>query len=280
MDVATNMAVHERAAPAGSRPQKRRSPKRKKVRKAAARKAASVTTSSQRQAKARGGKRRGAQSVRHVLPPAPPVAASPAIPPAASAGHPIPAVDSEVLLELCLQAEPALALVLPSRPEPLVETPKPEAEREGPVQAELALTRVGSFSAMPKLLLTAPKVVTPMQAGGPAAVTLPARPEPLVECKTLVAEPAAPLPTSALAALADAQTIPLPRSRALVPTRQQGLVDVIAFLLRDSGRRLARWSARRHKSRAERNLLGSAESRQRTLLSELEALDALRRNRG
>ncbi|MBX9883935.1 MAG: hypothetical protein K2X68_03070, partial [Novosphingobium sp.] len=72
----------------------------------------------------------------------------------------------------------------------------------------------------------------------------------------------------------------LPRARALVPVRRQGLVDVIAFLLRDSGRRLARWSARRHKTRAERAELRQAEARQINLQRELEALDALRRAKG
>jgi hypothetical protein len=99
---------------------------------------------------------------------------------------------------------------------------------------------------------------------------LPAEPE-------LVPPPLAPEPATALAALADA---PLPRARALVPARRQGLVDVIAFLLRDSGRRLARWSARRRKSQAEREVLRRAEARHINLQRELEALDALRRHGG
>lgn len=111
------------------------------------------------------------------------------------------------------------------------------------------------------------------------ALLLPVRDEPLVEAPVLPAEPEAvpaPEPESA-AAFAE---VPLPPARALVPARRQGLVDVIAFLLRDSGRRLARWSARRHKTREEQAALRRAEAQQINLQRELEALDALRRAKG
>jgi hypothetical protein len=111
------------------------------------------------------------------------------------------------------------------------------------------------------------------------ALTLPSMPEPLVEMAAPVAQ-AMVAPAAALATLADAQAARLPRSRALVPARRQGLVDVIAFLLRDSGRRLARWSARRQKTKAEQAALRKAEARQLNLQRELEALDALRRSKG
>lgn len=135
------------------------------------------------------------------------------------------------------------AVTLPVRPEPLVEPLVAAASAVSP--------RVLSFDDMPELRTPEPE------------------PEPEVRScpQPAVAEP--------LAMLAEA---PLPRARALVPARRQGLVDVIAFLLRDSGRRLARWSARRHKSRAERDALRRAEARQINLQRELEALDALRRN--
>lgn len=137
------------------------------------------------------------------------------------------------------------ALALPVRPEPLVEPLVAAASAVSP--------RVLSFDDMPELQAREPE------------------PEPEVRpsAQPAVAEP--------LALLAEA---PLPRARALVPARRQGLVDVLAFLLRDSGRRLARWSARRHKSRAERDALRRAEARQINLRRELEALDALQRNRG
>lgn len=142
----------------------------------------------------------------------------------------------------------------------------------------------------------------PAQVIAPPVMTLPVRPEPLVEPVEIPlpalllpapaphleapSEPAEPRvapqpepesePEPAIA-LAD---VPLPRARALVPARRQGLVDMIAFFLRDSGRRLARWSARRHKTREEHAALRRAEARQVNLQRELEALDALRRHRG
>lgn len=242
---ATGMAVPERTTPAENRTQKRRNPKGKKARKAAARKAATAATSSQRHAKGRGGKQRSLKAGQQAVQPA-------------------PAGQSEILLQLCLQAEPALALILPAQAEPLVEGPKPETERQAPEQPEPVVSRVLSLAAMPELLVAAPPV--DLQAPAPEHGH---------------AVPPAPAPSApTLAALADAQAVPLPRSHALVPARRQGLVDVIAFLLRDSGRRLARWSAQRHKSRAERDRIRSAEAHQRALLSEFEALDALRRNRG
>jgi len=92
--------------------------------------------------------------------------------------------------DLCLQAEPALALALPSPPEPLVEAPGPVA----PPKPEHAPEHVS------------------VQALEPAAAPLPALilpdlPEPLVELRAPVA-PAAPAAATALAALADAQAVP------------------------------------------------------------------------
>ncbi len=279
---AVGMKGPERKPPAENHPQKRRNPKGKKARKAAARRAEAAAKPPATMGRA--DKHPNPAPKRHEVPPAPPVAASPAIPPAAPAVHPIPAVESDAMLDLCLQAEPALALMLPSRAEPLVEAPEPAA------------ARVLTLASMPELLVevSAAAVLEDVQGGaGHAdaavpALTLPAMPEPLVaplvaplvELPASLTEPRSASAIGALAAIADAQAAPLPRSRALVPARRQGLVDVIAFLLRDSGRRLSRWSARRHKSRAERELIRSAEARQRALLSELEALDALRRNRG
>ena len=229
-----DMPAHERAAVPETRPQQRRKPKGKKARKAAARKAA-ASAGVPRIASGGGGKHRAAAPVAHHLPTA---AQADALVPVAA--HPVADVESGVLLELCLQAEPALALLLPPRPEPLVVAHLPAA------QADLFPARVLTSASVPELLV---------QTQAP-----PAEPEHALSD--------------------DAQAAPLPRSRALVPVRRQGLVDVIAFLLRDSGRRLARWSAQRHKSRAERDLIRSSEARQRALLSELEALDALLRNRG
>jgi hypothetical protein len=125
-----------------------------------------------------------------------------------------------------------------------------------------------------------PQKIAPKPA---PALALPVRPEPLVEppleAPSLPSAIAAG-PQSASAPFVLPADAPLPRSQALVPQRRQGLVDVIAFLLRDSGRRLARWSARRHKSREEQVALRRAQAQQINLQRELEALEALRRNRG
>ncbi len=264
MVMAVPVHVAEPESRPEGRPQKRRNPKGKKARKAASRKAAGAAAVSPRKAKARGGKRRGSEPICHLLPPAEPVAPTPATPRAAPAEHRLPEVEFEAMLALCLQAEPALALMLPSRPEPLVLEALPEGpklESEALIEAEPALAKGSAPASMPEPLVELP---ASLPTSPPARL-----PEPL-------REPAA----SALAAIADAPPLPLPRSRALVPARRQGLVDVIAFLLRDSGRRLARWSARRQKSRAERDLIRSAEVRHQALLSELQALDMLRQNRG
>lgn len=97
------------------------------------------------------------------------------------------------------------------------------------------------------------------------ALTLPSVLEPLVE-PVILSPCDDPLDT----------VLPLPRARSLVPTRRQGLVDVVAYILRDSGRRLARWSARRHKSREDKAEMIRAEREWRSLQLQLEALAALR----
>ncbi|WP_421837003.1 hypothetical protein [Novosphingobium sp.] len=172
-------------------------------------------------------------------------------------------------------AREAQSLVEPARGDVAVQTrrakrpaqkgkarPKPpEAARPEQLPAIPAANAVrGTYSPSVKLLAV-------------PAPTLPVRPEPQGEglAEPIEAE-VAPEPETA-PALAE---MPLPRARALVPARRQGLIDVIAFLLRDSGRRLARWSARRHETRAEQAALRRAEAQQINLQRELEALDALR----
>ena len=244
-----------------SRAKRRRNPKGKKARKAAARLVAV------REAQALV---EPAKQLRRAEPAAPkgkakPKARAAAIKRKAARPEQLPAIPPPALLEQRLAVGGAPALALPSMAEPLV---------------ELKPMRVLSMEARP-----AP-------ADRPVSFILPAAPEPLVEmpaapAKSEMAEPeTTPVrelePATALATLADAlpANLALPRNRALVPMRRQGLVDVIAFLLRDSGRRLARWSAQRHKTRAERDALRAAEARQINRQRELEALDALRRHRG
>ena len=119
--------------------------------------------------------------------------------------------------------------------------------------ADLALTKITRHAEPKGALALAP---------AKPAFLLQSAPEPLVTGLT---------PVAALS--------PLPRSRALAPARRQGLVDVIAFFLRDSGRRLARWSAQRQKTREERALLNAAVLRKHMLKSQLDALEALRQQR-
>lgn len=67
---------------------------------------------------------------------------------------------------------------------------------------------------------------------------------------------------------------PLPPSRALVP-RRRGFVDAIAFVLRDSGRRLARWSSAQRRAEEMKEKLARAEARMRAMEAQLAALQAL-----
>jgi len=160
---------------------------------------------------------------------------------------------------------------------------KPKAKgRARPVAAKRKAVQPEQLPAIPPpplleqrlAMQLAPAIAMPVRSEplvvaepAPQALLLLPAPEPQVEAPPVsAAQDAAPAP----------QEAPLPRARALVPARRQGLVDVIAFLLRDSGRRLAHWSARRHKTRAEQAALRRAEARQINLQRELEALDALR----
>jgi len=173
--------------------------------------------------------------------------------PAAAARKPagpeqLPAIPASPLLEQRLVA----AMPLPSRPEPLVVTAPSE-----PV-------RLLTFDAMPEI-----REEAGVPTFEPASLVLSVEPE---------AGPAPePEPATALAAQAD---VPLPRALSLVPARRQGLVEMIALLLRDTGRLLARWSSRRNKTRAEKAALRRAEAQQMNIQRELDALEALRRNRG
>lgn len=193
--------------------------------------------------------------------------------------------------------EPAACAVIekPRRAKAAAKKGKARGKSRKPVRPE-------QLPAIPAAKVVLGTYSPPTQVLAPPVLTLPVRPEPLVEgveepqpalllpapaphleAPSEPAEPrVAPQPEpesepEPAIALAD---VPLPRARALVPARRQGLVDMIAFFLRDSGRRLARWSARRHKTREEQAALRRAEARQVNLQRELEALDMLRRHRG
>jgi hypothetical protein len=66
----------------------------------------------------------------------------------------------------------------------------------------------------------------------------------------------------------------LPAARALVP-RRQGFVDILAFMLRDSGRRLSRWSSAKRRADEMKTKLAKAEARMRAMEAQLAALQAL-----
>ncbi|KUR74429.1 hypothetical protein [Novosphingobium sp. Fuku2-ISO-50] len=93
---------------------------------------------------------------------------------------------------------------------------------------------------------------------------------PATEALILVAAPKvdAPVPETI------GPEAPLPASRALVP-RRHGFVDAIAFVLRDSGRRLARWSSARRRAEEMKEKLARAEARMRAMEAQLAALQAL-----
>jgi hypothetical protein len=98
-------------------------------------------------------------------------------------------------------------------------------------------------------------------------------------------------PLSSLSALPDHEPIPVPApiapvavspalpnagapSRALA-VRRQGFIDILAFALRDSGRRLARWSSARRRADDIKDKLARAEARMRAMEAQLAALRAL-----
>jgi len=119
-----------------------------------------------------------------------------------------------------------------------------------------------------------------LRANHVPALALPPAPEPLVEPLARVAQPPAaePVVSPPCDDPRDPRdpAAPLPRARSLVPARRQGLVDIVAYILRDSGRRLARWSARRHQTRENRAEMARAERERASLQLQLEALTALR----
>jgi hypothetical protein len=141
-----------------------------------------------------------------------------------------------------------------------VSRPQPGTPPEPPF-----LLRPGTSPAFPADLIVPPHrgaVITSMLW----EVPIPVAREPLRRPRP-APEPAPPVdPPEALA--------PLPAARAPA-LRPQGFVDIIAFVLRDSGRRLARWSRARHRQEVT-DKLARAEARMRAMEAQLAALQALR----
>lgn len=109
----------------------------------------------------------------------------------------------------------------------------------------------------PRPILSRPRDVAPLPASDPQIVSGPA----------FVARVSSP---------PSADDAPLPRARSLALVRRQGLIDAIGLWLRDTGRWLARWSARRQKTRRDQHRLAQASARHRALQSQMEALAAIR----
>ena len=132
------------------------------------------------------------------------------------------------------------------------------------------------------------QAVVPLQifaADGPASAEPPSLPDgpslPHVraepECApalTLSPEPEAQEPRTAPDHGPLPCEAPLPAARALVP-RRQGFVDILAFMLRDSGRRLSRWSSAKRRADEMKTKLAKAEARMRAMEAQLAALQAL-----
>jgi hypothetical protein len=96
----------------------------------------------------------------------------------------------------------------------------------------------------------------------------------------LIREQSIPEPVASVERPAAVETVeprpavPLPPARALV-ARRQGFVDILAFVLRDSGRRLARWSSARRRADEMKEKLARAEARMRAMEAQLAALQAI-----
>ena len=127
---------------------------------------------------------------------------------------------------------------------------------------------------------TAPVAIIPLQQVVALSAADPVEP---------ARAPARPL--SSLSALPDHEPIPVPAPNAAaadtrtspeagapgraLAVRRQGFIDILAFALRDSGRRLARWSSARRRADDMKNKLARAEARMRAMEAQLAALRAL-----
>jgi hypothetical protein len=105
-------------------------------------------------------------------------------------------------------------------------------------------------------------------------VPIPAAREPLRRPRPAPEEVAPPQAKPVQVEPPSGTFVPLPAARAPA-LRRQGFIDIVAFVLRDSGRKLARWSNARRKSQDTKARLVHAEARLRAMEAQLEALQAL-----
>jgi hypothetical protein len=171
---------------------------------------------------------------------------------------------------------PAPGLALLVEPSPELHTPElnqPQPKRPGAKAARKAARRAAALA----------RAQRPAAALSPAAAPLCPDPptQPFVrdkpECAQVLAlppEPAAVEEPPAPVEVALRPDVPLPSTRALVP-RRQGFIDILAFALRDSGRRLARWSSARRRADDMKDKLAKAEARMRAMEAQLAALQAI-----
>jgi hypothetical protein len=142
--------------------------------------------------------------------------------------------------------------------------PRPGMSRKAAKRAErraaaVARAQNAAFRASEDLLITDEPVETIVQAGSAAVAVVPVEPEPAAD---------------QLIEVSRDPEVPLPAARALV-ARRQGFIDVLAFALRDSGRRLSRWSSARRRADDLKDKLAKAEARMRAMEAQLSALKAL-----
>jgi len=183
---------------------------------------------------------------------------------------------------------PATALVVPAdhAPPPV----RPISRKAAKKAARLAAARErakhhaspaqhhASRAAEDLLILATPAEPGLAEPISPPDSTLPiVRIEP--ECAPALALPPEPEPHAhrpSPVEVAPSPEVPLPTARALVP-RRQGFVDVLAFMLRDSGRRLSRWSSAKRRADDMKEKLAKAEARMRAMEAQLAALQDLQR---
>lgn len=172
-----------------------------------------------------------------------------------------------------MESVPPLDPARPAAPAAAID-PATRAAQSAPLAP--APTAPGLPHQVPRTLPTIPPV-RPEPLAQPVLATpeTPAadehQPPPVVD---IFAEIETVLAAGRAAAETRQDIVPLPSGRALA-LRRKGLVDVVADVLRDSGLRLARWSARRRRAQDTEARLRKAQAKLAAMEAQLEALHAL-----
>lgn len=169
---------------------------------------------------------------------------------------------------------------LPALAEPPVATPHPKpATRPMSRKAARKAQRRAAAMARSQQAAAHSKAVTVKQAE-PANLPQPVKVDHVLVCEAPQAAPVPAAPVARVGVSAPVANVvpspeaPLPAARALV-ARRQGFIDILAFALRDSGRRLARWSSARRRADDMKEKLIRAEARMRAMEAQLAALQAI-----